>query len=115
MRKVLSAIFAFSLFSVMLCKGSNQIANLNKILLFGSVFATDSVRVKPETGAVIQAPSMSLTIPLGALDEETVITYSQIELPSGKDSIVPIQVAYKFGPEHLQFSKPAQLKICYDG
>lgn len=115
MRKVIFVIFAFSLFSILLCKESNKIANFNKMLVFGSIFATDSVTVKPETGAVIQAPSMSLTIPLGALDEETVITYSQIELPPGKDSTVPIQVAYKFGPEHLQFNKPAQLKICYDG
>lgn len=115
MRKLLHVIFTISFCSILLCKGESGIMNLNKALVFGSIFASNSVNVTPETGAVIQAPTMSLTVPLGALDEETVITYSEIELPPANESITPIQAAYKFGPENLQFSKPAELKICYDG
>ena len=115
MRKVLIVIFAFSLCSIFMCKGESKVADFNKMFVFGSFFASNSVSVKPENGAVIQASTMSLTIPLGALDEETVITYSETELPPANESVVPIQVAYKFGPENLQFSKPVQMKICYDG
>ncbi|TGL07712.1 hypothetical protein EHQ42_18860 [Leptospira levettii] len=115
MRKVLIVIFVVSCCNLIMCSGENKISNFNKMFVFGSFFASSSVVVTPETGAVIQAPTMSLTIPLGALDEETVITYSETDLPPATDSIVPLQVAYKFGPENLQFNKPAQMKICYDG
>lgn len=115
MRKVLIVIFVVSCCTHLMCNGGNKTSNFNKMFMFGSFFASSSTSVKPETGAVIQTPTMSLSIPLGALDEETEITYSEIDLPPAKDSIVPIQVAYKFGPENLQFSKPVQMKICYDG
>lgn len=114
MRKVMFVIFAFSFCNIFMCKSESGVTNLDKMFVFGSFFASNSVSVKPETGTVIQAPTMSLTIPLGALDEETVITYSETSLPPANDSVVPIQVAYQFGPEHLQFNKPVQMKICYD-
>lgn len=72
------------------------------------------VRATATGGGTIQEPTMSLTVPQGALEEDTDISASRISLPKGKDSIVPVQAAYKFGPEGLQFNKPATLKICYD-
>ncbi|MCR9145123.1 MAG: hypothetical protein NXI24_22995 [bacterium] len=62
----------------------------------------------------MQTPTMSLTVPQGALEEETTITYQPIEMPEGDGSIAPLQAGYKFGPAGLQFNKPAVLKICYD-
>ncbi len=76
--------------------------------------AAASARVTPAAGGTIQAPTMSLTVPQGALEEETTITYTSIDLPNPKDSVAPLQAAYRFGPENLQFNKPATLKICYD-
>ena len=57
---------------------------------------------------------VNLTIPAGALDEDTTITYDSIPLPAAKDGVVPFQAAYSFGPEGTQFNTPANLEICYN-
>ena len=57
---------------------------------------------------------VNLTIPAGALDEDTNITYNSTELPAAKNGIVPFQAAYSFGPEGTQFNTPANLEICYN-
>ncbi|HMU81972.1 MAG TPA: hypothetical protein PKE49_04535 [Leptospiraceae bacterium] len=93
------------------CQKSKGDSSLSRLLMLS---AAGSTIVRPASGATIQAPTMSLTVPQGALEEETTITYEPIDVPAGTDTIQPLQAAYKFGPENLQFSKPATLQICYD-
>ncbi|MDX1957253.1 MAG: hypothetical protein SFU98_01705 [Leptospiraceae bacterium] len=61
-----------------------------------------------------QSPTISLSIPSGALQEDTTISYKSIALPEGKGEVIPTQAAYDFQPHGIQFNKPATLKICYD-
>jgi hypothetical protein len=92
-------------------KNSDRDSSLTSFLMLG---AAGSQTIAPASGGTIQAARMSLTVPQGALEEETTITYEKIDVPEGKDSIVPLQAAYKFGPEGLQFNKPASMTVCYD-
>lgn len=73
-----------------------------------------TLRATPTDGGTLQTPTMSLTVPQGALEEETTITYRAIDVPPGDGSIEPLQAGYEFGPAGLQFNKPAVLEICYD-
>lgn len=70
--------------------------------------------VIPDRGALIQDPKMTLTVPQGAVSEPTNIVHVRTSVPAPKGSVVPTQAAYTFGPERLQFNKPATLEICYD-
>lgn len=83
-------------------------------MLLGLASSGGSQQVDPNAGAVIQAPTMSLTVPIGALNSATTITYADETIPEPKDSTVPLQAAYKFGPAGLQFNTGATLEICYD-
>ncbi len=83
---------------------------VEKLLMLGA----DSKPISPVTGGTIVTPTMSLSVPQGALEETTTITYQSIAVPEAKEGIVPVQAAYQFGPENLQFNKPATLTICYD-
>lgn len=81
-----------------------------QLLMLGAA----STNVPQSTGGAVVSPTMTLTVPQGALGEDTEISYIQVDVPSAKGESVPVQAAYKFGPENLQFNKPATLKICYD-
>ncbi len=105
------------IFGIVGCqKSSDNKDKLSQLLLLG---ATSRSTLIPQTegGTVTstdQAVTMSLTVPQGALEEDTTITYTPIDVPEGKDSVVPLQAAFSFGPENLQFNKPATMKLCYD-
>ena len=76
--------------------------------------AAGVMQVSPTGGGSVFTPTMSLTVPGGAVSEDTTITYQKTAIPAGQDNIVPLQVSYKFGPSGLHFNKPATMKICYD-
>lgn len=84
---------------------------VSRLMLLGAGAAT---RITPQGGGVVREPSMSLTVPQGAVSEEVAITHTRIAVPEQKESVLPVQAAYKFGPAKLQFNKPASLRICYD-
>ncbi|MBX7057205.1 MAG: hypothetical protein K1X75_04020 [Leptospirales bacterium] len=77
--------------------------------------AAASAQVTPVGGGTLSAPSMTLTVPQGAVDEDVVISYSLISVPAQQGETLPVQAAYRFEPEGLQFNKPATLTICYNG
>ena len=83
---------------------------VDRLLMLGAA----SQRVTAVGGGTIQSPTMTLTVPQGAVEDDTTISYRSIALPEGRDTVLPVQAAYKFGPEKLQFNKPATMKICYD-
>ena len=90
--------------------------SLNEFLALGLGSGTSgSQEVNPAQGGIVANTSMSLTVPIGALDTTTEITYQKVDLPAPKEDIVPLQAAYQFGPEDLQFNTAADLEICYDG
>lgn len=91
-------------------KMSDSKERLSQLLMLSAT----AVKISQTGGGVLKAPSMSLSVPQGALEEDTTITYTETGVPEARDSVVPIQAAYSFGPEGLQFNKPATLKICYD-
>lgn len=64
-------------------------------------------------GTAFSGKEARLSIPAGALEEDTNITVERIAAPSPQENIVPFQAAYSFGPEELQFAVPARLEICY--
>lgn len=84
------------------------------LALLGLAGTGGSQQVDPNRGAVIQAPTMSLTVPVGALNNSETITYAEETIPEAQESTVPVQAAYKFGPAGLQFNTAATLEICYD-
>ncbi|MBI3395061.1 MAG: hypothetical protein HY042_04435 [Spirochaetia bacterium] len=90
--------------------GDHRQSIADRLLLIGAA----SMRVTPWGGGTIQQPTMSLTVPRGAVEEDVTITYNETALPEARESTVPLQAAYAFGPEKLQFNKPATLSICYD-
>lgn len=92
-------------------KNSDRDSSLTGFLMLG---AAGSQAITPASGGTIQTAQMSLTVPQGALEEDTTITYEKIDLPEGNESVVPLQAGFKFGPEGLQFNKPASMTICYD-
>ncbi|HNI96970.1 MAG TPA: hypothetical protein PL169_12930, partial [Leptospiraceae bacterium] len=57
---------------------------------------------------------LSLTVPADALDADRTLTVKRTAVASSDPSLVPIQSAYQFGPEDLNFSEPATLKVCYN-
>lgn len=83
---------------------------LNDLLALGAASAS----ISQTSGGTVQSPTMSLTVPQGALEEDTVITYRETALPDARESNLPLQAAFEFGPEGLHFNKPASLKICYN-
>ncbi|MCE9597372.1 MAG: hypothetical protein K8S54_05330 [Spirochaetia bacterium] len=109
-RSYLALLAVFAVFAVGCQKKSDGDSTLGRLLMLTAA----STRVTANGGGTIQQPTMSLTVPQGALEEDTEITVSRIGLPDAQGSSVPVQAAYEFGPENLQFNKPATLKICYD-
>lgn len=57
---------------------------------------------------------LSLTVPADALEADRTLTVKRTAVASSDPSLVPIQSAYQFGPEDLNFSEPATLKVCYN-
>ncbi len=91
--------------------GDAKTSVLDRLLFLG---AAGSMQVTPTGGGSLREPTMTLTVPQGAVEENTTITYSRVSLPEGQGTTVPLQAAYRFGPEKLQFNKAATLSICYD-
>jgi hypothetical protein len=56
----------------------------------------------------------TLTIPAGALDQNTTVSITTAAKMNAQENIVPIQATYNFSPEGLQFNTPATLDICYN-
>ena len=99
--------------SVLGCQQQNSGSNSGSSWLL-ALGATTQLRATPTDGGTVQTPTMSLTVPRSALNEEATITYQPIEVPEGDGSLRPLQVAYQFGPAGLRFNKPAVLEMCYD-
>ena len=100
-------------------------APLYAVIIFSALWAvncsqgdTTVIQVSSEAGGKVSLASnahqATLSVPAGALSENTAINVNQIDGPDAQGDIVPLNVAYEFGPNELQFLKPANLDICYD-
>lgn len=75
--------------------------------------------ITPQTGGVVTASSASMTVPPGAVPQNTTLFIKQYR---GKPSGVPIPRAQAvgigpvvdFGPEGVQFNRPVTLTLSYD-
>ena len=71
-------------------KKTDHDSSLTGFLMLGSA---GSQSMAPASGGTIQAATMSLTVPQGAREEETTITYETIDAPKGKYSNKPWQAS----------------------
>ncbi len=112
-----TAYFAFFTLSLLsFCARNNTFQNKD-----GTDGATASpeatsvtASITPENGGQIALQNMKLIIPVGALDQETEITASIVNVTSAAvDGALTIGKGVKFSPEGLQFLKPIEVEFCY--
>lgn len=70
--------------------------------------------VAPEGGVISSdGGKVTLTVPSGAVSEETPITVTPVEAPPSDPLLVP-GTAYDFGPDGLTFQEPVTMELRYD-
>lgn len=74
-----------------------------------------SVDVSAEEGGEVEVGGATLTIPGGALAEDTTITAETMEADGLPDSDTLNGLAYDFGPDGLEFLTPVTLELPVDG
>jgi len=128
-------IFTFNCIGVKNSKNSNNLGLL-ALLSGGTIGSTNSSSTQngnPLTGTGngtsneitthIQASSggtitlgseVSLTVQADTIEQNQNFSIKKTTAPTATSEVVPIQNAYQFGPEDLNFFKTATLKICYN-
>lgn len=101
-------IFAF-------CKQSDSGNTPDSIRLAAPDSGQVQANIAPVYGGFVSLGSeASLAVPADAIEKNEQISIQKVAKPGSVNGITPVQAGYKFGPEGLNFQKPAQVTFCYD-
>lgn len=103
--------------AVLQCSGSSQLAVAQPgVPVVAPANATSvAARVQASVGATLSiGRSLSLTVPAGALNQDTNISVTQVGAAAPSENLVPIGSALSMGADGTEFNTNVALNVCYD-